>query len=76
MVEQHQKLHFNFECEEEQGWGVEYESFNGNLSLVKEWDIPNSHADYVERDNVDGCVCSHEDDRSEWFEDCHKYEEA
>lgn len=76
MVEQHPNLHFTFSCEEEQGWGVEYESFNGNLSLVKEWDIPDSHADYVERDNVDGCVCNWEDDRSEWFDDCHKYEEA
>lgn len=76
MIEQHPRLHFKFECEEEQGWGVEYESFNGNLSVVKEWDIPSSHADYVERDNEDGCVCNWEEDRDEWFDDCHKYEEA
>lgn len=76
MIEQHPNLHFSISCEEEQGWGVEYESFNGNLSLVKEWDIPDSHADYVERDNVDGCICSYEDDPEYWYDDCHKYEEA
>ena len=76
MIEQHPNLHFSFHCEEEQGWGVEYESSNGNLSVVKEWDIPDSHADYVERDNVDSCLCSYNDDRSEWFDDCPEYEEA
>lgn len=70
MTEQHLNLHFRFECEEEQGWGVEYESFNGNLSLVREWDIPESHADYRDRDNIDGCICNWEDDQSEWYDDC------
>ena len=70
MVEQHPSLHFTFNCEEEQGWGVEYESKNGELVETNSWDIPDSHADYVERDNVDSCICSYEDDKDEWYEDC------
>lgn len=40
MVKQHPDLHFYFFCEEEQGWGVEYESSDGELVTVQEWDIP------------------------------------
>lgn len=77
MVEQHPELDFDFECEEEQGWGANFTSSDGDedgersLILTKEWDIPASHADYVERDNEDGCVCSWDsDDPDNWFEDC------
>lgn len=70
MTEQHPELSFEFYCEEEQGWGVVYEGEQGSLSVSKEWDIPNSHADYVERDNEDGCACSYNDDPEDWYEDC------
>lgn len=46
MVEQHPELGFEFYNEEEQGWGVEYEGTDGELSMTKEWDIPDSHKDY------------------------------
>lgn len=75
MVEQHPTLTFSFHCEEEQGWGVEYDSVSGELVETNSWDIPNSHADYVGRDNEDGCVCSYEDDQDEWYNDCPKEEE-
>ena len=70
MTEQHPELSFEFYCEEEQGWGVVYDGNEGELSVSKEWDIPNSHADYVERDNEDGCACSYNDDPDDWYEDC------
>jgi hypothetical protein len=72
MVEQHPKLQFEFFCEEEQGWGVKYANTDdGELYVVKEWDIPESHAEFIEADNVDGCACAHyPDEPDEWFEDC------
>ncbi len=77
MVEQHPELDFDFYSEEEQGWGAEFTSSDGeeegekrSLILTKEWDIPDSHSDYVERDNEDGCICSYEDDQDNWYSDC------
>jgi len=70
MVDQHRELRFEFWCEEEQGWGSTYVGENGEVEETHSWDIPNSHADYVAKDDVDGCVCSHFDDEEEWYEDC------
>jgi len=50
MVSQHPELSFEFYCEEEQGWGVEFEGTDGELCVTKEWDIPNSHQDYLDLD--------------------------
>lgn len=50
---------------EEQGWGGEVEIVNGVTSIIKEWDIPQSHKEQV---NLLGyCFCS--DDR-QVFNDC------
>jgi hypothetical protein len=70
MVKQHPELTFSFSCEEEQGWGAEYSGTDGELSLDKSWDTPDSHADYVERDNEDGCACSDSDYEDDWYSDC------
>jgi hypothetical protein len=70
VVEQHPELSFLFWSEEEQGWGAEFAGENGSLVLTNEWDIPDSHADYVSRDNVDGCICAYDDDRENWYDDC------
>ena len=76
IVKQHPELDFDFSCEEEQGWGAEYESRKGEnglpeLAMTKEWDIPDSHQDYVDRDEVDRCMCEEEPDDSEyWYDDC------
>jgi len=70
MVEQFPTLHFEFHCEEEQGWGVEFAGENGELFVVKEWDVPNSHADYKDRDNEDGCACAQGWDYEDWYDDC------
>lgn len=68
MVSQHPELEFDIYCEEEQGWGAEYEGKNGILSQTDQWDIPDSHADYEARKSE--CVCQFGNDQDEWFEDC------
>lgn len=76
MVEQHPTLAFSFHCEEEQGWGVEYDSMGGELVETKSWDIPNSHADHLERDNEDSCICRYDDDQDDWYDDCPREKET
>jgi hypothetical protein len=73
ITEQHPELDFEFYCEEEQGWGAEYKSTTDEdgsrlLELVKEWDIPDSHQDYVDRDRT--CNCENDDDQDYWYDDC------
>lgn len=70
MVEQFPKLEFEFWWEEEQGFGGEAIGSEGFFSETDSWDIPESHADYVLRDNLDGCICHWEDDQDEWYKDC------
>lgn len=70
MAEQHPTLSFTLGSEEEQGWGAEYSARDGEVYLDKEWDIPQSHADWVAKDDEDGCVCARDDDKSDWYSDC------
>lgn len=79
MVEQHPELNFDFSSEEEQGWGASFESASTDegktLVLTSEWDIPACHADYVERDREDSCVCGWDEDEENWFSDCPRQEQ-
>ena len=70
MVEQHPELTFEFECEEEQGWGVVYDGVEGELSVNREWDIPNSHAEWVALDREDSCSCAYTEDPEDMYDDC------
>jgi hypothetical protein len=75
MVVKFPTLDFDFESEEEQGWGATYTSSDGDpesrsLILTKEWDIPQSHADYVALEKEDQCVCSWTDDDEDLYSDC------
>ena len=67
---QYPTLNFTLEWEEEQGFGAEVEVNNGAFVEVRSWDIPDSHADYDERGNPDGCPCSYEEDTTYWYDDC------
>jgi len=61
--------------EEEQGFGQELETDeNGKLYVSRDWDIPSSHADYVEQDKVDSCVCAWGDEDDELYDDCPREE--
>jgi hypothetical protein len=61
-------LTFNYEYEEEQGWGGVVEFLDGEESIINEWDIPESHADYKALDRE--CYCEFEDDPEYWYKDC------
>lgn len=79
MVQQHPTIDFDFESEEEQGWGAKYTSSDGDegersLILTEEWDIPDSHADYVERGREDSCACAWQDEEEDWYDDCPRTE--
>jgi hypothetical protein len=77
MVEQHPELEFDISCEEEQGWGLEATGSNGEFSITREWDIPQSHADYVALDREENCNCQDGDDDQEyWYEDCPRPEQT
>lgn len=65
-------LTFTLEYEEEQGWGGKITVKAGELISSEFWDIPNSHADYVKRDNEEGCVCAWDEETEDWFSDCPK----
>ena len=64
------RLDFYLDYEEEQGWGGELGVTNGVEYVNSTYDIPNSHADYVNRGNEEGCVCTWEDDPENWYGDC------
>jgi hypothetical protein len=70
MAEQHPTLSFTLGSEEEQGWGAEFSAKDGEVYLDKEWGIPESHADYVAKDDEDGCACARDEDEGDWFPDC------
>lgn len=74
MVKQFPELSFTLRSVEEQGWGCEYESDEGEAVLVAEWDIPESHEDSM---NYKGwCYCEENDDTDYMFDDCPAMEEA
>ena len=68
LSEQYPTLEFDYEYEEEQGWGGKAVFVNGEEISSDEWDIPSSHADHnkLERE----CNCEHDLDPAYWYEDC------
>jgi len=68
MVEQHPELKFEFRCQEEQGWGVVFESEDGELNEVESWDIPETHEESMKY--LDECRCEWEEDTDYLFDDC------
>jgi hypothetical protein len=70
LSEQYPELQITLDFEEEQGWGGEYLFTGGAHSVIREWDIPESHADYVAIDREDSCTCRNEEDSEYWFDDC------
>ena len=70
LAKKYPHLLITIEYEEEQGWGGEYVAEEGELSLVNEYDIPDSHKDYVDRGREDSCDCTWADDPEEMYTDC------
>ena len=67
---QHPNLWIELEWEEEQGFGGTYVFRNGEASETEYYDIPSSHADYVERDKT--CMCEDYPEDAP-FSDCPTY---
>jgi hypothetical protein len=67
---QYPELAITLDYEEEQGWGGEILWTEEGSSIIREYDIPESHADFLERDNLDGCSCTTEEDQDYWYKDC------
>lgn len=65
---QYPELEMTLEYEEEQGWGGEIFWDSTGSTIVREWDIPNSHADYKALDR--DCECETNEDEEYWFSDC------
>lgn len=70
-------LSFDYEYEEEQGWGGSILFENGEIISQNSYDIPASHADYQNHPFRE-CNCETDYDPAYWFVDCpidtNKYE--
>lgn len=73
LAEKYPTLNFEWSYEEEQGWGGTMSYEDGELSGRTDYDIPESHQDFVDRNNEGGCHCSYSDDPDEIFSDCPAY---
>lgn len=75
LAEQHPELSVEIRFEEEQGWGGIIEIDRGVLTIVKEWDIPDSHADWIDLDQeCRGCEIFEDSDFR--YSDCPEKEKA
>ena len=72
LIKRFPSLSINLNWEEEQGFGAEWQydptKAEAGLTIVEQWDIPDSHADHAERDRE--CQCGWNDDPNDWYEDC------
>jgi hypothetical protein len=71
LAEQNPNLKITLEYREEQGWGGEI-AFNGSTAeVVKEWDVPETHAEEIAVNNDYCWRCENFDgDYSDLYEDC------
>jgi hypothetical protein len=72
LSEQYPDATLILEYEEEQGWGGRIRLEAGKITVEDTWDIPDSHQDYLDRDNE--CICQWETDSQWWYDDCPKVE--
>lgn len=70
LAEQHPEVEITLAWEEEQGFGGTQMWADGSTWEEESYDIPESHADYSERDRLDACNCNNYEDESDWFDDC------
>jgi hypothetical protein len=68
LSEQYPTLEFDYEYEEEQGWGGSCTFKGGEDIACNEYDIPSSHSDHKALDRE--CNCDHDSDPAYWYEDC------
>jgi hypothetical protein len=68
LSEQYPTLEFDYEYEEETGWGGTAVFRGGEEIGSDEWESPSCHSDYKARGNE--CNCEHDLDPAYWYEDC------
>ena len=68
LSEMYPTLEFDYEYEEEQGWGGSCTFLGGEDIACDEYNSPESHADYKERDKE--CQCEWDDTPEYWYQDC------
>lgn len=69
LSEQHPNLWIELEWEEEQGFGGTFVFIGGEATETVYYEVPSSHADFVERGREDECSCTWGDDDYA-FPDC------
>ena len=70
LSKQYPELKITLSYEEESEWGGEIEYLAGEEVSVDEYDSPDSHKDYVDRDREDSCRCQNEGEQEYWYDDC------
>jgi hypothetical protein len=68
LSEMYPTLNFDYEYEEETGWGGACTFLGGEDIACDEYDTPMAHSDYKERDKE--CQCEYDDTPEYWFQDC------
>jgi hypothetical protein len=71
LAEQNPNLNLTLEYREEQGWGGEITFTGSSVEVVKEWDVPETHAEEIAVNNDYCWKCENFDgDFSDLYEDC------
>jgi hypothetical protein len=71
LAQQNPNLNITLEYREEQGWGGEVAFTGSFVEVIKEWDVPDSHAEEIEANHGDCWKCENFDgDYSDLYEDC------
>lgn len=70
LSEQHPNVHIELEWEEEQGFGGTFVFRGGEGVETESYDVPSSHADFVNRGREDECACTWGEADDYGFADC------
>jgi hypothetical protein len=71
LAQQNPNLNITLEYREEQGWGGEVAFTGSFVEVIKEWDVPDSHAEEVAANYGDCWKCENFDgDYSDLYQDC------
>ena len=72
LIRQYPSIKFSVWSEGEESEAVEIKGSQG-VSSQKDYPSPNSHADWIERGDIDSCYCANYDEEN-WYSDCPKDE--
>lgn len=71
LAQQNPNLTITLEYREEQGWGGEVAFTGSSMKVIKEWDVPETHAEEIDANYGDCWKCENFDgDYSDLYEDC------